>query len=263
MSYKTLHARRRVAARRLLVLALLGSPVIPAVGTECVGHRVNAGEELENSMSALESAFRMGLPNVEIDIRHTRDGIAILSHDAKLNRVATDAPGAQCPARSNISELTADEILHSCRMTNGDEVATLEYVVTRLESESTRLFLELKDVPNEATLELVKRIYAGREDAIRVISKDSEALTVARDFLGRNYRFLHIHRNFRKLDLEFDGVLNRRADASQLSELNASGFLTGTYTINDPTDMRRYSDAGVSYVVSDFPALCVQTLAGE
>jgi glycerophosphoryl diester phosphodiesterase len=256
-------ARRHIDARKLLVLAFLGLPAIPAVGTECVGHRGNAGEELENSLSALESAFRMGVPNVEIDIRHTRDGIAILSHDENLKRVATDAPGAQCPARSDISELTADEILRNCRMQNGDQVATLEHVVMRLERESTRLFLELKDVPDEDTLELVKRFYTGREDAIHLISKDSEALAVARDFLGRNYRFLHIHRNFRKLDLEFDGVLNRKADASQLSELNASGLLTGTYTINDATDMRRYGDAGVSYVISDFPALCVATLTGE
>jgi glycerophosphoryl diester phosphodiesterase len=245
------------------MFALLGLPAIPAVGTECVGHRGNAGEELENSLSALESAFRMGVPNVEIDIRHTRDGIAILSHDENLERVATDAPAAQCPVRSDISELTADEILHSCRMQNGDEVATLERVLMRLESESTRLFLELKDVPDQDTLELVTRFYTGREDAIHVISKDSEALAVARDFLGQNYRFLHIHRSFRKLDLGFDGVLNRKADASQLSELNASGLLTGAYTINDAAAMRRYRDAGVSYVISDFPALCVQTLAGE
>jgi glycerophosphoryl diester phosphodiesterase len=236
---------------------------VPAAATECVGHRGNSGEELENTYSALESAYALGVPNIEFDIHHTRDGIAVLSHDEDLRRVAKDKPGRTCALRADISELSARTILDNCQMQNGDEVALLEEVLQRFSSRATRVLLELKDTPNERTLELVRDHYAAKPDAIHVISKSVEALMTARAYLGTDYRYLHIHRSFRGLSFDFDGILKRKAEAGRMADLTTAEFLTGTYTINQADDMLAYRDAGLSYVISDYPRLCLQTLAQD
>jgi len=233
----------------------------PAAATECVGHRGNNGEELENSFTALESAYAIGVPNIEFDIRHTQDGIALLSHDENLRRVAADKPGRECALRDAIEELTAQDIALNCEMKNGDEVAFLGDVFERFEDRPVRILLEFKDIPNERTLNLIREYYGGRTDSIRLISKDVDALTEARDGLGQEYAYLHIHRRFNSLNRDFDGILQRSAKAQQLAEVTTDSFATGTYTINKAEEMIRYRDAGLSYVISDYPRLCMRTLA--
>ena len=43
----------------------------------------------ENSLEAIESAIKMGVDIVEIDLQRTKDGELILMHDATLDRTST------------------------------------------------------------------------------------------------------------------------------------------------------------------------------
>lgn len=52
-----------------------------------IGHRGAAGLALENTIGSLEAAIRAGVDAVEIDIRATKDGHLVLSHDDSLERV--------------------------------------------------------------------------------------------------------------------------------------------------------------------------------
>src|SRR3989344_5536570 len=51
-----------------------------------IGHRGASGYVLENSLESFKKAIKMGVDEVEFDIRRTKDGKAIVMHDAKLNR---------------------------------------------------------------------------------------------------------------------------------------------------------------------------------
>jgi glycerophosphoryl diester phosphodiesterase len=57
-----------------------------------VGHRGTLLWGPENTLTALETARRMGADAVEIDLRATRDGVLVLMHDSDLSR-ATDCTG--------------------------------------------------------------------------------------------------------------------------------------------------------------------------
>lgn len=54
-----------------------------------VSHRADWRNFPENSLEAIESAIRMGVDVVELDLQRTKDGKLILMHDSKLDRTTT------------------------------------------------------------------------------------------------------------------------------------------------------------------------------
>lgn len=57
-----------------------------------LAHRGGAAEATENSPSAFQRAFEIGFRFIETDVRATRDGHAVVFHDARLDRT-TDRVG--------------------------------------------------------------------------------------------------------------------------------------------------------------------------
>lgn len=60
-----------------------------------VAHRSAWREAPENSVAAIRAAIELGADMVEIDIAKTKDGVHVLSHDGKLDRVS-DRKGKIC-----------------------------------------------------------------------------------------------------------------------------------------------------------------------
>lgn len=56
-------------------------PTRPAI----IGHRGARGECPENTIAAFRHAFGLGLGSIEIDVRCTRDGVVIVTHDPRLS----------------------------------------------------------------------------------------------------------------------------------------------------------------------------------
>ncbi|EJL75354.1 glycerophosphodiester phosphodiesterase family protein [Chryseobacterium populi] len=86
-----------------------------------VAHRGDWRNYPENSVKAIESAIKMGVDIVEIDLQKTKDGQLIVMHDKKLDRTTT--------GKGEISETTLTEI-HPLFLKNGAGMATREKVPT-------------------------------------------------------------------------------------------------------------------------------------
>lgn len=83
-----------------------------------VAHRSDWRNHPENSLAAIRSAIAMGCDMVEIDVAKTKDGVHVLSHDGKLDRVS-DRKGV-------IAELTLAEVREArLRQGQGGEEAAL------------------------------------------------------------------------------------------------------------------------------------------
>lgn len=67
-----------------------------------VSHRADWRNFPENSLEAIESAIRMGVDVVELDLQRTKDGKLILMHDSKLDRTTT--------GKGKVSDWTLDSI---------------------------------------------------------------------------------------------------------------------------------------------------------
>jgi glycerophosphoryl diester phosphodiesterase len=67
-----------------------------------VAHRADWRHEPENSIVGIESAIKMGVDMVEIDLKKSKDGVLILMHDETLDRTTT---GTGRPADYTWAEL--------------------------------------------------------------------------------------------------------------------------------------------------------------
>lgn len=86
---------------------------------QIIAHRGASFEAPENSLEAVEIAIAQGADRVEIDVHATRDGAAVVSHDATTIR---------CGDRDvRIAAAALDEV-RSVNLSNGEPVPTLEDV---------------------------------------------------------------------------------------------------------------------------------------
>src|SRR5687767_14784013 len=73
-------------------------------GVELVAHRGESYDAPENTQAAFDLAWERGVSTIELDVHLTRDGRAILSHDANTRR----ATGVDRVIRqSTVAELRA------------------------------------------------------------------------------------------------------------------------------------------------------------
>jgi len=86
-----------------------------------VAHRGDWRNFPENSLEAIESAIKMGVDIVEIDIQRTRDSVLILMHDATLNRTTT--------GKGRVSDIPYDSI-RDLNLRNGCNIRTIHKVPT-------------------------------------------------------------------------------------------------------------------------------------
>lgn len=113
-------------------------------------------------MAGFRRAVAEGFSYLELDVRATADGIAVVHHDATLDRT-TDATGA-------IAELSLAE-LSSARVGGREPVPVLEQLLVELPD--ARLTIELKD---DAVVDPVLKLLASTDSWHRVcIGSYSEA----------------------------------------------------------------------------------------
>ncbi|WP_298804440.1 glycerophosphodiester phosphodiesterase [uncultured Pseudokineococcus sp.] len=74
----------------------------PGAPPAVVAHRGSSSTAPENTLAAFEAARRAGAPWVETDLRRTRDGVAVVLHDPRMERT-TDGAG-------DLAGLTAAEV---------------------------------------------------------------------------------------------------------------------------------------------------------
>jgi len=94
----------------VLFLALAG----PAAGFDLQGHRGARGLAPENTLAAFETALRIGVTTLELDLAMTKDGVLAVSHDRRLNPDHTRGPDGQFLAREGpaIRSLAFAEVQH-------------------------------------------------------------------------------------------------------------------------------------------------------
>ena len=235
-------------------------------------HRGGAGLAPENTLVAFEVGLATGADGIELDVRLSRDGVAVVMHDPTLDRT-TDASGA-------VDARTAGELAGldaGCRFERGGAfpfrgqgigVPSLREVLQRYRE--TPLIVELKSSAPRLAGAVVDDIRtAGAMGRVTVGSFQKGALDAVRALEPS----IRTGADTDDVRSGLDGLRGRPVfDAFQVPEVFAglrvvtpefiarahdAGVTVVVWTVNHEDDMRRLLDWGVDGLITDWPDIAV------
>ena len=220
------------------------------------GHRGNMAEAPENTLSSFASAERVGVDEIELDVRLTRDGVLVVLHDRTVARTAATAtPHLHTP----VEELTFSE-LRSADLGIGERIPTFDETL-----EATNVLLQVEIKAPGAARPLARMLSDRPErDRTRCLVTSFDPLSLA-DYTdvwpdtprGTGLHVLDIDSNWRD-DAKRIGVSTillplatlRRSD---VDELHDAGYVVAASLIEGPGEVRRVIELDIDASASNAP----------
>ncbi len=253
---------------------------------ELCGHRGARGLWPENTLAGFAGALGIGVDAIELDVMLSADGVAVVTHDARLDpKMARNPDGTWlAPPGPRVADLplaalrrydlgrarpgSAISTAHPRqRAVEAEPIPTLREVVQLLAGTRVRLDVELKSDPADpapdALVATVLAVTASRPQlAIRSFDWRALAGTRARrpslplGFLTEAATTADLDAT-RRVARPGDAWAphHRHLSAALVGLAHASGLLVKPWTVNDPADMRRLLALGVDGFCTDDPDL--------
>ena len=224
-----------------------------------VGHRGAAGYAQENTLLSFQKAIDSGCDKVEMDIRVTRDGHAVVIHDATVNRTTN--------GRGSVSSKTLEEIkILQCGQ--GESIPTFRETVDYCKNRIS-LIIELKEF---GASEEVSRILEENDltDSSLVISFDSDIIREIKEInpairLGLLFkkplpaaRLRSIWDFVDEVPLDYVCPRSDSLNVRMVSEAHAKGLKVFAYNVNSRKVFLKMAECRVDEVCTDYPRLFTQ-----
>lgn len=211
-----------------------------------VGHRGARAYEIENTLESFRKAIELGANAVELDVRKSKDGKVIISHDDNLKKVF----GIDLP----LSEATLEEL----KELTGNRIPALEEALRFLGRKVEKILVELKEAGYEKkVLDVIRK--EKLEDSVIVVSFLEEALANIRR-LDKKIETGLIYTKFRnpidaalKLNAQYLVPLYRFVHTRDVEKAHKNNLKVIVWTINTKEEAREYIARGVDGVASDKP----------
>lgn len=252
-----------------------------AAGTPCaagalyagsvIGHRGASAKAPENTLSSIRRAASDGAAMVEVDVKLTADGRAVLFHDDRLERT-TDGHGPVASATLDmIGALDAGAWFGPAFA--GETVPTLEEALETVLGLGLGVNLEIKPCPGQEaeTARIVActaaEVWPDDRPPPLLSSFSRASLAVARDTAPHLPRALIADRlpadwKEAALILAVKAVhLGPAASGAEIAAATEGGHAVAVWTINDPTRAAALLDQGVKAVFSDDPGRVIRALS--
>lgn len=248
---------------------------------EVIGHRGAAALAPENTLESITAAFAAGADGVEVDVRLTRDGVAVLLHDRDLSRTTDGTGTVSTIDYAELRRLDAGYRFsrdgeHPARG-RGMVVATLDEALTRVPRDRL-LILEVKGSPWEpghdptepAARAVAAALSADHDRRVVVSSFNPLALAVIRDRCPGVATGVLTAPAFdldSNLAAAVDGghlechVPASIVEASFVERAHAAGRKVVAWTVDDPERIRAFAAWGVDGIISDDPGAARDVLS--
>ena len=237
----------------------------PKILPKVIGHRGAAGHAPENTFEGIATARQMGLKAVEVDSMLTSDGVAILFHDATLDRTSTGTGRVGDHSLAQLQGLDAGAWFGMGF--GGAKIPTLADAIVYATGLDLQMNIEIKPQSgtDEATAREIVHIVKSHWPADRpkplLASFSMAALAAAKaaapdlpraaifahatpdDWLGQAQPLSPVALHVNKESLDRDTV----------AAIKQAGYACGSYTVNSRWEAQRLFDAGVDYIFTDAP----------
>lgn len=249
-------------------------------GCLVVAHRGASTEEPENTVAAFEAAVAAGADAVELDVRLTADGVPVVLHDPDV-MATTDGRGAvHTLSLAEVKRLDA-----SGGRGPRQEIPTLAEALEALARHpDVAVDLEIKNIPGEPAFD------SPEEGVLRATLGTLEASGFDGPVLVSSFNWITIERckelapevatgflTIAAIDPRAALVYARQrghdfilpqssallaAGAAVVEEAHADGIRVGTWTVDDPRELRTMFEWRVDAVASNVPARAVAVRDG-
>jgi len=239
-----------------------------------IGHRGASADHPENTLESFEGAIRAGADVIELDVRLSSDGSAVIMHDPDVS-ATTDGSGF-------VHELSLREIkrLDASGGRGGRvEVPTFAEALQTLAGRAG-VDVEIKNMPGEPAFD------SPREAIADAVLDELDRAGFAGPVLVSSFNWLSIeHIRHARPDLatgflstavidpgaalvyarsvghtyvlpQYPALLE--AGEAFVAKAHAEGLLVGTWTVDEPDDLRGLFALGVDAVATNRPALAVE-----
>ena len=225
-------------------------------------HRGGGSLAPENTLAAVRLGQALGYRAHEFDVKLSKDDVAILLHDATLERTTTGKGRAADFLWEALRALDAGG-WHSAEF-RGEPLASFEETAKLLRSKGTMANVEIKPTPGseretgERVAVLARELWKGAEAPPLLSSFSFEALMAAKDAapeLPRGWLTKEFtHDDWERL--ESLGAVSLHTDHKKLApariaEVHDRGYRVMLYTVNDVAIAEQLLDAGVDGLFTD------------
>ncbi|MCC7176176.1 MAG: glycerophosphodiester phosphodiesterase [Bryobacterales bacterium] len=251
---------------------------------EVHGHRGARTVLPENSIAAFEYAIAQGADLIELDVLATKDDVAVVVHDAVLNRKICSGPGTGVVRQMTLAEVRqwdcgarGNPDFPRQKPVPGTHIPTLDEVLALAPRGTFRFNIELK-IPSggDPSPDLVARL---AYEAIRKHGLESRVLVQSFDF-----RALHAMRALApgvRMAALWSGAprdlvsIAREAGTpvvapqytliqkAGVEEAHKAGLEVVPWTVNESADWDRMIEAGVDGIITDDPGGLIQHLKSK
>lgn len=244
-------------------------------GPWAIAHQGGRGLWPENTLYAFESAERLGVDVLEMDLRVTADGGLVVMHDATVDRTTNGSGRVDEMTLAEVRKLDAGYWFEDGSggfpfRGRGLEVPTLEEVLTRFRD--SRLILEMKEFGPDSVTRLCQILDTHDATSRALVASfghaamrrfRAECPCVATSATMREglllyqlYRF-HLARIYRSPAMALqipETFRGQQVVGPELLELaDAFNIKVQVWTVNEEDDMKRLLDIGVHAIMTDFP----------
>ena len=227
-----------------------------------VAHRGDTASAPENTLPALEAALRSGADIVELDVRLTADGHAVIVHDEVLDRTTNGRGAIAEHTLEQLRALDAGGWYGSAWVGTG--IPTLLDALPLLRDSSASVLIEFKGLwDRDSVAPVVAQIYRhGIQDRVVLASFEEETLMALWNQAPSLSRAAVVRRlpadpvYFAERVGATTVVTSLRSfevEPHALTALHEAGITVVVYTLNNPRLWQRAIDLGVDAVVTDAP----------
>lgn len=237
---------------------------LPGTSFRAYAHRGGAREAMENSLAAFRRAADLGFTYLETDVRPTRDGVAVLHHDADLGRTTNGEGKVRDHAWREIRSL---------RLADGSSPLRLEELLEELPE--AHLNVDVKEAGSVIALaEAVRRSNAASR--VCVTSFSARRLARARRLMppgtessAHPWEVLRLRALPRvralprasRVQVPVQALGVTLVEPGFLARAHRLGLAVDVWTVDDPGEMHRLLDLGVDGIMTDSPRVLLDVIA--
>ena len=240
-----------------------------------IAHRGDSAHRPENTLAAFAGALELGVSAVELDIQLTRDGHAVVIHDASLERTTNGRGDVRHMTLAEVRAVSAGYPNRFGSEWAGERVPTLAEALALLRDRA-RAMVEIKaeSVTADETggIEAIAVAEVRRSrmaDKVALISFDQRAIVRLRQLapdISRGRIFGRTSADEVIADARASGsevVLPHKSQlsAALVARVHAAGIKLATWVVDEPEELRELARFDLYGVGSNRPGVLLEAIA--